>query len=52
MHAGFIFALGSGHNIPLLGSTPAAGKGVILLALIIFISSVALVEGRARLAGR
>ncbi|HLE14012.1 MAG TPA: hypothetical protein VI776_04625, partial [Anaerolineales bacterium] len=25
--AGVVFALGPGHNIPLLGSTPAAGKG-------------------------
>jgi hypothetical protein len=48
--AGFVFALGPGHNIPLLGSTPAAGKGVILLVIIIFVSAVVLVESQAWLA--
>jgi len=48
--AGFIFALGPGHNIPLLGSTSAAGKGVVLLVLIIIVSAVVLVEGQAALA--
>jgi len=50
--AGFVFALGPGHNIPLLGSTPAAGKGVILLVIIIVISAVVLVESQAWLARR
>jgi hypothetical protein len=49
--AGFICALGPGHNIPLLGSTPAVGKGVVLLVLIILVSAVVLVEGQAWLAG-
>ncbi len=48
--AGFIFAVGPGHNIPLLGNTPAVGKGVILLVIIIFISAVVLVESQAGLA--
>jgi hypothetical protein len=48
--AGFIFALGPGHNIPFLGNTPAVGKGIILLAIIIFISAVVLVESQAWLA--
>lgn len=48
--AGLIFALGPGHNIPLLGSTPAVGKGVILLAAIIIVSAVVLVEAHAVLA--
>jgi hypothetical protein len=50
--AGFVFALGPGHNIPLLGNTPAAGKGIVLLAAIILVAAVVLVEGQARLAGR
>ncbi len=48
--AGFVFALGPGHNIPLLGNTPAIGKGLILLVIIIFISAVVLVESQAWLA--
>jgi hypothetical protein len=48
--AGFVFALGPGHNIPFLGNTPAVGKGVVLLVLIIFVSAVALVESQAWLA--
>jgi hypothetical protein len=32
--AGFVFALGPGHNIPFLGSTPAAGKGLLLLGFV------------------
>jgi len=50
--AGFIFALGPGHNIPLLGNTPAVGKGIILLVSIIFVSAVVLVESQAWLARR
>lgn len=48
--AGFIFALGPGHNIPLLGNTPVTGKGILLLVIIIAISAVVLVEGEAWLA--
>jgi len=50
--AGFIFALGPGHNIPLLGNTPAVGKGIILLVIIIFVSAIVLVESQAWLAKR
>jgi hypothetical protein len=50
--AGFVFALGPGHNIPFLGSTPAAGKGILLLAAIILVSAVVLVESQAWLARR
>jgi len=50
--AGLVFAIGPGHNIPLLGGTPAASKGVILLVLIIAVASVVLVEAQARLAGQ
>lgn len=47
--AGLIFALGPGHNIPFLGNTPAAGKGMLLLVVIILVSAVVLVETDARL---
>jgi len=50
--AGFVFALGPGHNIPFLGSTPAAGKGLVLLVVIIFVSSAVLVVVEAWLARR
>jgi len=50
--AGFVFALGPGHNIPFLGNTPAAGKGLVLLAAIIIVSSVVLVAVDAWLARR
>ena len=50
--AGFIFALGPGHNIPLLGNTPAVGKGIVLLVSIIAVSAVVLVESQAWLARR
>ena len=50
--AGFVFALGPGHNLPFLGNTPAAGKGLALLAAIIAISAVVLVEAEAWLAAR
>jgi hypothetical protein len=50
--AGFVFALGPGHNIPFLGNTPGAGKGILLLAAIILVSAVVLVEGQAWLARR
>jgi hypothetical protein len=48
--AGFVFALGPGHNIPLLGNTSAAGKGIVLLVIIIVTSAVVLVESQAWLA--
>ena len=50
--AGLVFALGPGHNIPLLGNTPAVGKGVVLLIIIIFVSAIVLVESQAWLARR
>ncbi len=45
--AGFVFALGPGHNIPLLGNTPVVGKGIVLLVVITAISALVLVEGEA-----
>lgn len=48
--AGFVFALGPGHNIPFLGNTPGAGKGIILLVSITFVSAIMLVGTQALLA--
>ena len=42
--AGLVYALGPGHNIPLLGNTPAAGKGLLLLLTITLVSAFVLVE--------
>lgn len=42
--AGLVYALGPGHNIPLLGSTTSVGKGLGLLLAITIVSSVVLVE--------
>ncbi len=50
--AGLAFALGPGHNIPILGNTPVAGKGLILLAAIALAASVVLVETDGWLARR
>ena len=49
--AGLIFAIGPGHNIPLLGSTPAVGKGILLLIAIIAVSSIVLVESHVLIEG-
>jgi hypothetical protein len=48
--AGFVFALGPGHNIPLLAGTPGAGKGAILLIAVIAVSTIVLVESESWLA--
>ncbi len=42
--AGLVFALGPGHNIPFLGNTPAAGKGLALLLAVTGVSAFVLVE--------
>lgn len=45
--AGFVFALGPGHNIPLLCGTPGVGKGIALLVAVVVVAAVVLVEGQA-----
>ena len=50
--AGIAFALGPGHNIPFLGHTPAAAKGLMLLLAITLGSSIVLVEAAQALTGR
>jgi hypothetical protein len=47
--AGFIFALGPGHNIPFLGGTPGTLKGAAILLAIVLVSTVVLIEMQARL---
>lgn len=47
--AGFIFALGPGHNIPFIGGTGGLGKEMAIMLSIIGVASVVLVEGHARL---
>jgi hypothetical protein len=49
--AGFVFALGPGHNLPFLGNTPGTTKGILLLLAVILSASVVLVEAQAVLAG-
>lgn len=46
--ASFAFALGPGHNIPLLGGTPTVTKEVLILASVVWVSSIVLVEVDAR----
>jgi hypothetical protein len=50
--AGLVFAIGPGHNIPLLGNTPVVGKGLVLLLIITVVSALVLVEASALLARR
>jgi hypothetical protein len=50
--AGLLLALGPGHNIPLLGGTPAVGEEFVILATVAGVASLVLVEGNARLARR
>lgn len=48
--AGFIFALGPGHNIPFIGGTPGVAKELTIMSAVVFASSIVLVEAHARLA--
>ncbi len=51
--AGFVFALGPGHNIPFIGGTPGVVKELAIMAAVIVVSALVLVEGHAWLsAGR
>jgi hypothetical protein len=47
--AGFVFALGPGHNVPFLGNQPATGKGLLMLIAIVLAASIVLVEVHALL---
>ena len=50
--AGFVFALGPGHNIPLVGGTPGVPKELAIMTTVVLVSAVVLVEGHHWLAGR
>jgi hypothetical protein len=50
--AGVALAIGPGHNVPFLGGSPAAAKGVALLLVVLLVASTTLVEVEARLALR
>jgi len=45
--AGFVFALGPGHNIPFIGGTPGVGKELAIMAVVIGVSALVLVEVHA-----
>jgi hypothetical protein len=45
--AGFVFALGPGHNIPLIGGTPGVGKELAIMTAVIVVSALVLVAGHA-----
>jgi hypothetical protein len=49
--AGLVFALGPGHNIPFLGNSPATGKGIAFLLIILLSAAVVLVETSAIISG-
>jgi len=49
--AGFIFALGPGHNIPLIGGTPGVGKELAIMMAVIVVAALVLVEGYVWLSG-
>lgn len=46
--AGVALAVGPGHNIPMLGATPAVAKELTILAIVAAVSALVLVEGHAR----
>lgn len=50
--AGFVYALGPGHNIPFLGNTPGVWKGVLLLLAINAVSELVMMFSLRWLAGR
>lgn len=45
--AGFIFALGPGHNIPFIGGTTGVGKEIVIITVVVVVSALVLVEGDA-----
>ncbi len=47
--AALFLAIGPGHNVPLLGGTPAVAKEAVVLAAVLAVASLVLVEGDARL---
>lgn len=52
MLAAVALAVGPGHNIPLIGGTPAVGVELAILAIVVPVAAVVLVEAEERLARR
>jgi hypothetical protein len=50
--AGFIFALGPGHNIPFIGGTPGVGKELAIMTVVTLVAALVLVEGHVWLTVR
>ncbi len=50
--AAVALAVGPGHNIPLLGGTPAVGMELAVLGAVVLVAAIVLVEVEARLARR
>jgi len=49
--AAFAVAIGPGHNIPLLGGTPAVAKELAILGIVVGVASIVLVQAHVRIAG-
>jgi hypothetical protein len=45
--AGFVFALGPGHNIPFIGGTPGVGKELAIMTAVTLVAALVLVEAHA-----
>lgn len=50
--AAVALAVGPGHNVPMLGGTPAVTRELAILAVVVGVASVVLVEGQALLGAR
>lgn len=50
--AAFALALGPGHNIPMLGGTPAVARELVILGAVVVVASIVLVEAHAWLVHR
>jgi len=50
--AGFIFALGPGHNIPFIGGTPGVGKELAIMTAVTLVAALVLVESHSWLTVR
>lgn len=48
--AGFIYALGPGHNIPLVGGTPGVPKELLIMTAVVVVAALVMVEVQAWLA--
>ena len=50
--AGFVLALGPGHNIPFIGGTPGVGKELAIMTAVTLVAALVLVEGHVWLTVR